>query len=637
MNTNRLIATPKLTGSGMHVFGESDHSTESESIDSMKFQTLLRSEQGLITWGTLLSLLLLMILVSLVSNVAIVVNRKMEIQNSADAIAYSSSVWIARGMNSVSATNHAMGEMNALYSIHHALGGKWLDKHYSDKKRNSGDWKVTMPVPWGFGGLWYKITYYGLRAAYWTAKLTSLTAKGLSLLPPWASTGPGPDGDHYDRVKKHPIADINSAIFEGKEILKVQMLAAYVAHTAGAALYIEGYGVFWEVIWWPPGGNFATGRSMMAAGKAAMEAAKKLEDYIHLQYTVLDQVESKAIWLAPVKLAIPSILKAVYTYQQASVNVEIPGKAIATADNIAKRTGSSKGFALGDLPSLPSGGMVDIATNLAQIFPRLPVEPEKVTHEGRSQMVRATYPWVRKWRYNINLVLSVGAPTSRASDGFIKWSNKYAMYSSQWLRTDTGKNCDNDLTVINRRKRSTGEKGKGIKLYTIYELNDRGQKSQEVWNKTGLAGTKKADEIFCCMGYAKSEQPTVLSSRFFRQENHHGIVCYSQAMIYNANSQSPPSSTSKNQPAVGWDTLAWDHSQQRVREWEDPGFWDRLFDFSSMWPDNEPKIKLNWQAKLTPVTVHKMLKTAPAAMFLDSDMRAALMNARESQFLLQNH
>lgn len=599
------------------------------------------SRRGLITWGTLLSMLLLMILAALVSNISMVVHRKMEIQNSADAIAYSSSVWIARGMNSVSATNHVIGEMNALYTIHHALGGKWLDER--PNRRNSGDWELTVPAfPYigGYGGMWYKIfSYYGLKVAFWLARIASWKNDVEEWLPPWLpSSGPGPNKSHYDRVSQHPKTDINSAIWEGKEHLKNRMLAAYGQHLSGAQMYSAGHKLYFFP--W----TSAKGLAMMKAGAKMKKAARKMADLIHAQYRVLDNVESIAISpLRPAKLALPGIIKTVYLYQQAHVKVEIPGKAFLTAQNIGKRT-ACKGFALGDLPDIPSGGLGNVASNLSQIFPSLPVEPEKVTRENRSQMVRATYPWVRKWRYNILMVLTTLAPSSHANDGFIKWTNTYALQSSQWLRTKTNKKCDNELTVINRRGRSRGQNGKGIRLYTIKELNTRGQKSQELWNKKGFMGSQKADDLFCCLGFAKSEKPQVFSRMFFRQENPHGIVCYSQAMIYNANPQPASANGGKNQPNVGWDTLAWDHKQQRVREWENPdGFRRMLNQFLFFSDDNpfrfppEPKIKLNWQAKLTPVTVNKTIKTAPAAMAMDSDVRKVLWNAREAQFLLQNH
>ena len=637
MNTDAWLAMPKMVERWEQILGDSEHPLADTVVDQMQFRTLLRSEQGLITWGTLLSLLMLMILVSLVSNVAIVVNRKMEIQNSADAMAYASSVWLARGMNSVTATNHVIGEMNALYSIHHALGGKWLDENYGSGTRNSGDWEFLIPPPpFGFGGVLYKILDVALDVAYWIADAAMTFTEGLSKTPPWIDDGPSPDEDHYDRVKKHPVADINSAIFEGKEMLKIQMLAAYIAHTGAAVTYFEGWLLFYEPISLPPGSAQADGIAQMKAGAAAARTAKNLEDYIHRQYKVLDQVESVAISLAPAKLAIPGIIKTVYLYQQASVNIEIPKQAMNTAIKIGRRM-QSPGFVLGDLPDWSSGGARDLVSNLAKIYPALPVEPENTGDEGRSQMLRATYPWVRQWRFNINLAFTVGAPTSRASDGFIKWSNKYAYQSSQRLRTDTNRNFDSELTVVNRRGSETGEPGMGILLYVVKELNNSAGKSEEIWNQASLAGTKKADELFCCMGYARSNRPTVMSSRFFRQENPHGFVCYSQAMIYNANSQQASSTGGQNQPAVGWDTLAWDHGHRRVREWEDPNFLERMLDFSPLWPENDPKIKLNWQAKLTPVTIHKLVKTAPVATLMNQDLRAVLLNTRESQFLLQNH
>ena len=116
----------------------------SDSSSHRRFNRPRRHHRnGLITWGTLLSVLLLMILVSLVSNTAIVVNQKMATQNQADSSAYSGAVWMARGMNFVSATNHVIGELNAMYVMHHAMGGKWLDEHFSDGDRNGGDWELT--------------------------------------------------------------------------------------------------------------------------------------------------------------------------------------------------------------------------------------------------------------------------------------------------------------------------------------------------------------------------------------------------------------------------------------------------------------------------------------------------------------
>jgi hypothetical protein len=55
------------------------------------------------------------------------VNEKIRVQNAADSIAYSNGLWMARGMNAVTACNHLMGELTALIVIHESLGGPERD------------------------------------------------------------------------------------------------------------------------------------------------------------------------------------------------------------------------------------------------------------------------------------------------------------------------------------------------------------------------------------------------------------------------------------------------------------------------------------------------------------------------------
>ena len=166
----------------------------------------------------------------------------------------------------------------------------------------------------------------------------------------------------------------------------------------------------------------------------------------------------------------------------------------------------------------------------------------------------------------------------------------------------------------------------------------------------------RADAIFCYMGYAHSKRPPLKSPAFFRQENPHGILSYSQAMIYNANPQpgAGDADGGSKQPKVAWDTLAWDHGQHRVPEWKDHGKFTFWHDIMDMFPDfTAPKVKLNWQAKLTPVTSEKLTKTVTVAAAYDAavgdgDISQILLNGQEGNFLnkathvgaqafLQNH
>ncbi|WP_197442617.1 pilus assembly protein TadG-related protein [Lignipirellula cremea] len=84
------------------------------------------NEDGKLTMVTLVTLLFFLLLIGFVCNVGVAVKRKMDLQNAADAAAYSTSLWRARGMNAVTASNHLLGEATALITIIDSFGGRQL-------------------------------------------------------------------------------------------------------------------------------------------------------------------------------------------------------------------------------------------------------------------------------------------------------------------------------------------------------------------------------------------------------------------------------------------------------------------------------------------------------------------------------
>ena len=102
-------------------------------------------------------------------------------------------------------------------------------------------------------------------------------------------------------------------------------------------------------------------------------------------------------------------------------------------------------------------------------------------------------------------------------------------------------------------------------------------------------------------------------------------------MIYNANPQQEPGDSGgdgSNQPNVGWDTLNWDFSISG----SSPIEYVTEDDYT-----DPPRIKPNWQAKLTPLTIPKMTKTLTTAAITDGDMQTILLNNGLEQGALQNH
>lgn len=84
---------------------------------------LLRSEKGGMSFSALIVVIGLGVVIGLVGNMGTEVLQKQRLQNAADAGAYSTAVWMARGMNTVSAINHVMGELTANIVILDALFG----------------------------------------------------------------------------------------------------------------------------------------------------------------------------------------------------------------------------------------------------------------------------------------------------------------------------------------------------------------------------------------------------------------------------------------------------------------------------------------------------------------------------------
>ena len=86
-----------------------------------------RRHHGKITLVTLIAILGLVVMAGLVGNAGQAVTAKVASQNAADAVAFSSAQWMARGMNAVTATNHLIGEVTGLVVVIEALGGPEMD------------------------------------------------------------------------------------------------------------------------------------------------------------------------------------------------------------------------------------------------------------------------------------------------------------------------------------------------------------------------------------------------------------------------------------------------------------------------------------------------------------------------------
>lgn len=231
---------------------------------------LHRGEEGMVSWAFLVAVIFFLLFAGLVYNTGVTVNRKIEAQNAADAAAYSGSLWVARGMNAVTASNHLIGELTALYAIHHALGGEHLD---ADGEENDQP----------------EIETYN--------EVLEFEYDVLKNLPmPISAAAPGP-------VKDSPKSDLNSTVYQSMLRLKQIMAAAYLAHGVSYVIYQAGQALV--------GGVFTAplGAAMIAIGVAGMAAALLTELKAIQEYYVLKVVERMAKSVSPSKKQIPDFIK----------------------------------------------------------------------------------------------------------------------------------------------------------------------------------------------------------------------------------------------------------------------------------------------------------------------------------------
>lgn len=538
---------------------------------------ILVSEDGLITWATLVAVLLLIALIGIVFNVGRVSNDKLQSQNAADSVAYSSSLVHARAMNAVTATNHMMGELTALHTMHHAIGGQVLD----ERRRANTDAVAVLNI----GILSTHIVAW---SGYFMGLVPAAPGVLVGIPNPPQSYGPALD-----------IPRGEATVHDSKCLLKYKIIEQYIKYTQGTSKMIKGIGLTWSI--WPP--TVTKGWSMIAQGqKQRAEANKAIKELVR-EYRFIIKLEDFALNTRSIKRSIPRLTDGLWAYERSIVEIITPMQVNLVASKTAEANGCV-GETLGRPGRLVAG---------------LPLIRDPCRNPERTQLMRATYPWVQEWRWPILLAFGVVAPQSRAMIFYEYHSDRYSKETTR--------------KFVNQS---------GYRLYVIEELDATSKardKGTETWRRRDFS--RKADQMFALVGIARKENPPAMSLyRFFIPvANETPIATVAQAMIYNANEPKRWQRKGfdlislllnrKAQPVQAWDTLAW---TEGATEWKDgkpyfsviplPKNWKwtlgnvLFFDFIAP-PDvpiplvrntgpPTPQLRLNWQAKLSPVSARNL-------------------------------
>jgi len=473
-------------------------------------RNLHNDEDGVFSMPLLLVFLGLMLCFSFLTNASLVVSRKIETQSAADAVAYSASLQMARGMNAVTAANHLIGELHAITILHHSLGGDELDGRKGEKKMGA-DVKILLPL------------------SYNVARLLS------DIKPLQAG---------YDAVNKDP--KVGGAIGDARVRLQRVMVWSYITHSIGGMF--EKIGSVIPLI----------GPFINAYGKSVAIAAMAYEVKIYAEWQTLQGVESFARGVRPVKKVIESpVLPAINTYAKSMVYI-IGLKMRDAVKDIGQRNNVKT-----DAFPTPLPGLVQLPVQ---------AEPVNLAKFERSQLTRASAPWVRHWRIPM---MKFGETVLFLS----RFKMFYVDHTNNW-----------NIELVKRAK-----KERNLHLLIMKETKlDNADKGKENW--TTKNGSSRAEELFSSIGVALQQSPRY-SSSFYRNPTRDGIFAYAQAMVYNANPQTGKT-TGGSQKELGWDTLNWDQKTALVSEWHK----DQYPPTCPVVDVPEPRVKLNWQAKLVPTS-----------------------------------
>jgi len=259
--------------------------------------------------------------------------------------------------------------------------------------------------------------------------------------------------------------------------------------------------------------------------------------------------------------------------------------------------------------------------NISALPAHLARDKMKQSEERYTQWVRATYPYVDSFRAPVMAQFKSVLGESKAADHFRKWTDRYTLTKSWQFRSGYRFKKTSDK----RGQWSKQPKDEPLQMYVMMgafaktgERRDR--KGHEPWTLGTDAGKQQAEQMFTAIGITQREMKPLFSPIIYPLATENGITTFAQAVYYNGNEQKPDpmGSKLKAQAKVGWDTLNWNPASTTPEWGAEP------FESSAKWPWDlfksettfvgTAQVRLNWQAKLMPVTESRFGEAATASL-----------------------
>jgi hypothetical protein len=695
---------------------------------------------GKISVVTTLGVLGLIIMAGYVGNVGNSVATKLQSQNAADAVTFSSAQWMARGMNAVTATNHLLGEATGLVVTIEAFGGPELDvglSDYPDVVKTVDNLNRELINIAAINGLpVYGVTpflteldreflnftvkgvispdderktfrafatiydaKYTLKQATLVAMLSKVVGNVLLFVPPPFGFATAPAGFALHAVATATITKASQEylVLEGlqavafgmipiKKTFEELVIPGLAAHgdfvagkngPVGGAIEAEckrlgeSYSIVAEVFPKPddlrlpleaepaPSGQ-GTSQDEPEWGKddnfplpSADDIKDKFPDDFDFNEAIngsqkrIKETEAQITALDALNVRADAQLKGNPTPEERT-KLENEKQQLATlrSELVTKRDKLKEETAAAieeknKFDNLLGGLGLDAfgpgSGNISAKPQHLAKQQMKQSEERYTQWVRATYPYVDSYRAAI-LGLAGDNPLtsllglSKFGEYYVKWTNRYTLTNAWKFRSG------NRFQGSGKSGRYT-KQGIPLKMYVMIDAYKGGgdrkdQKGHENWTSSSEQAKQKAEELFTIFGVTQRTKQTIFSPKLYSRKPTDSVTTFSQAIFYNANKQSPAPIGAKDtrQAVLGWDTLNWNPATP-APEWgakaRDDGEgwpWEIFEKGSGLKPTAETR--LNWQAKLMPVTETRFEKALDGG-FENQNMTDDLTKARQ--------
>jgi hypothetical protein len=528
-----------------------------------------KNQDGWMLLSGIMVIFFLVLSIGLAANLARTMRGKIRAQNSADNLAYSASIPIARGLNTITGAQHMIGEIMAVSIIHSGFYGHFPQEHKIETK-----WlpeKIVTP------GDLIK-SYEGARA-----KLPS-------------TNNPPPDQKMaqsvqkrlektYRKQKKPKIS--NGAIDDADMQLALVVDITYKAQILGAFLWHIGY--------------------TRGIGQAMIGIAKEIQRYCNLETEALAAMEKAAEGTKEIQNISWELIKSIHSYEELVVNTinaqcsgaKFPAEIFRTTQQTRYLYKSS---VYDPYQKLPVKKEERIERKLILDEKKTYYQREKNKQITQSQWVKAASPWVQYNRYGF----------VNASKVFIfsQFSNWYQMRTGQYT-----------LDLANHMKLG-GEEGRKnpgiaqrIQPYLMEDTPGPDKNGHNPSRKQGWRlGNDQRDQrrlhmLFATVGMVWEKQP-VSRIKLFKDDLKE-MGSFSQAMVYAAdepdknkpnykdmedNKDKKDKELLKNfQDTSGWDTLVWKNCVPHYTH-EQGGIQHQ---------NRMPVARPNWQVKLVPASLAK--------------------------------